>query len=120
MTTTYDICDRDEIEVSALGLDVPAWISQDVTTYDVAAISHGGCASGAYMPAVMYREARETMDEHGDDVLQFIEDHADELPAPARGESWSGVAVHYLSAAVELWAHLTLDQLDDVEWPEAA
>jgi hypothetical protein len=56
------------------------------------------------MPAVTYHQARETMNEHGDDVLQYIQDSLDELPKPRDDESWSGIAVFYLSYAVELWA----------------
>jgi len=32
----------------------PAWIVNELTPYDLAAINQGGCASGAYMPAVTY------------------------------------------------------------------
>lgn len=92
-------------------ITVPRWIDQDITAADVAAICHGGCASGAYMPAVTYHTAREVMSEHGDDVLEFIEGHFDELPQPNKGESWSGMATFYLSAAVEIWAGYTLDLL---------
>ena len=100
-------------------VDVPAFIEQDITGSDVAAIIQGGCASGAYMPAVTYHTARETMNEHGDDVLQFIEDAYGELPQPPAGESWSGLAVFYLSVAVELWAHGIHDELTEAIEDEA-
>ena len=90
--------------VTALDIHVPAWIEQDITGADVAAICEGGCASGAYMPAVTYHVALTTMAEYGDDVLQYIEDALGDLPAPPSDVSWSGLAVHYLSGAVELWA----------------
>ena len=51
--------------IADLGIDVPAWIKDGITNYDVASINEGGCASGAYMPAVTYHEALETMNEHG-------------------------------------------------------
>ena len=86
------------------GYDVPAWIDQTITGSDIAAINQGGCSSGAYMPAVTYYDARQTMAEHGDDVLEFVEEHYGEIPQPQPGESWSGIAVCYLSLAVELWA----------------
>ena len=41
-------------EIDGLDIDVPGWIDQDITPADVAAIVQGGCASGAYMPAVTY------------------------------------------------------------------
>ena len=93
--------------------DVPAWIDQDITPCDLAAICQGGCASGAYMPAVTYRAAVVTMSEHGDDVLQFIEDVCGELPRVPKGESWSGIAVYFLSTAVELWASWIESELVD-------
>lgn len=87
--------------------DVPAWIEPDITCSTIAAILQGGCASGAYMPAVTYHQAAETMAEHGDDVLQYLEDR-DYLGMPnvftLEGESWSGFACKVLSAAVEAWA----------------
>ena len=105
--------------VTDLDISVPAWIEQDISPQTVAAINQGGCASGSYMPAVTYYQARETMSEHGDDVLDYIEEAYGELPPLPKGESWSGMAVFYLSVAVELWAggveDELLDALDDEE-----
>ena len=95
---------EDTKPVSEFDIDVPAWIEQDITPSTVAAILEGGCASGSYMPAVTYFQARQTMAEHGDDVLQYLQDHHGSLPAIRDDESWSGIAVHFLSAAVETWA----------------
>jgi len=81
----------------------PEWITQDLTPYDIAAINQGGCASGAYMPAVTYYDASQTMAEHGDDVLDYIDECMGEDVSPPPGTSWSGIAVYYLSLAVELW-----------------
>ena len=92
----------------------PEWITQALSPCDIAAINQGGCASGAYMPAVTYHAARITMHEHGDDVLQFIEDNYGELPAPPKGESWAGMAVFYLSLAVELFC-INHEDLEDWE-----
>lgn len=91
--------------------DIPAWIDQDISPYDVASILQGGCASGAYMPAVTYHQALKTMQEHGDDVLQYIEDSAGELP-DVSGQGWSQMACTYLSTAVELWASAIENELD--------
>ena len=87
-------------------LTIPDWIrgGKDLDSDDIDAICQGGCASGAFMPAVTYWQALETMSEHGDDVLQFIQDSYGELPKPRDDESWAGMAVHYLSVAVEIWA----------------
>ena len=104
-------CEHDVATV--LGVTVPDWVAGDISPADVAAIVQGGCASGAYMPAVTYWQALETMTRHGDDVLQYIDDTMGEVPAPKPGEIWGGIAVHYLSTAVELWAHDIMGQLED-------
>ena len=106
-----DLWNNDD-PVTELGIDVPRWIDQDITPSDVAAINQGGCASGAYMPAVTYHQAVATMSDHGDDVLEFIEDCYGEIPQPKTGESWSGLAVYYLSIGVELWASSVEDEID--------
>lgn len=84
----------------------PAWITQALSPSDIAAINQGGCASGAYMPAVTYYDASQVMALNGNEVLQYIEDNYDELPPIPKGESWSGIAVFYLSVAVELFCQL--------------
>ena len=93
-----------ETSLVDFGIDIPEWIEQDISPLDIENIQQGGCASGAYMPAVTYHSALKTMSEHGDNVLQYIEDHIEELPTPPQDTSWSGLACHYLSCAVEIWA----------------
>lgn len=105
----------DEKLLTDLEIDIPDWIDQDLTTDDITAINQGGCASGAYMPAVTYYTARKTMSDHGDDVLEYIESALGEVPGPKQGESWSGIAVHYLSLAVELWASSVETALEEKE-----
>ena len=104
---------RDTIE--ALD-DQPQWITcnQALDIADIHAIQQGGCASGAYMPAVTYHTASQTMAAHGDDVLDYISDQLGELPKPSSDESWAGMAVFFLSYAVELWAGQF--DLDGVDW----
>lgn len=98
-----------------LDIDVPAWIEQDICPATIASICQGGCASGAYMPAVTYSAALDTMRDHGDDVLDYIDDNLGGLPATERGESWSGMACRYLSTAVELWAGDIMAQLEALD-----
>ncbi len=103
------------------GIDVPAWIECDdafISPRDVAAIVQGGCASGAYMPAVTYHQAAETMAKHGDDVLDFIAGRLGELPMPSSDVSWPGMACHFLSIAVELWASEAASILESSDGPE--
>lgn len=102
-------------------VEVPEWIEQDITAADVEAINQGGCASGAYMPAVINYKAARTMAEHGDAVLDYIESHLGELPQPPSGESWSGMACFFLSYAVEVWAIDAYDGIREaIEEGEAA
>ena len=83
---------------------LPDWI-ESMSPYDIAAINQGGCDSGAYMPAVTYYTARETMAQYGDDVLEFLDMAYDSFLVPD-DISWSGLCVHYLSGAVEMWCAL--------------
>lgn len=110
---------EDDSPVTEKGIAVPDWINQGISPADVAAIVQGGCASGAYMPAVVYFEALATMADHGDDVLQYLQDNYGELPRPRDDESWSGMACFYLSAAVELWASSAAAELENWEPEEA-
>jgi len=105
-------------EINGLDIDVPGWIDQDITPADVAAIVQGGCASGAYMPAVTYYKALETMNADGDDVLEYIESTLGELPN-VKGQSWGQMACTYVSTAVEIWASGVHDELEAFEPEEA-
>ncbi len=82
--------------------DQPAWITEEMDWCQIQGVIQGGCESGAYMPAVTYYQANETMAKHGDEVLEYIEEYM-ELPRPDGHTSWAGMAVLYLSTAVELW-----------------
>lgn len=94
-------------------IDIPPWIEPDISPCDVAAIGEGGCASGAYMPAVTYYTAGEIMATHGDAVLDYLVEQYGELPKLPAGTSWSASACFYLSAAVECWTHLAHDEIID-------
>ena len=102
----------------------PDWITQALSPADIAAINQGGCASGAYMPAVTYYDANKVMAEHGDDVLEFLEDY-EALPDYPQGMNWQGMAVLFLSCAVELFCSLNTrledwDNDDEIDWEEVA
>jgi len=94
----------------------PEWITEPLTPYDIAAINQGGCASGAYMPAVTYYDAAQTMAKHGDAVLDYLEEQYGELPIIPDGTSWSDMAVLYLSWAVELWCR---EHYELADWEDA-
>lgn len=85
--------------------EAPAWIEPGFCNLvDMKTISEGGCASGAYMPAVTYHKALETMSEYGDEVFDYLESTLGGVPEPPKG-SWAGMAVFYVSYAVEVFAH---------------
>jgi hypoxanthine phosphoribosyltransferase len=92
--------------------NTPEWIESGIDRDNLEAIVQGGCASGAYMPAATYYKARATMAEHGDDVLEYIDDIVDSGNSLPAGLSWSGICCHYLSMAVELWAVRMIDHLE--------
>jgi len=93
----------------------PGWVTQPLSPSDIASILQGGCASGAYMPAAKYYDAAQTMSHYGDDVLEYIEYVTGEIPAvDMTDHSWTGLACHYLSMAVELFCleHCDLADLE--------
>ncbi len=77
-------------------------------------LCQGGCASGCYMPAVTYYDARRTMNEHGNDIMSYLWEQLGEWPSAdlASNGSWSGICCHYFSMAVELWASGLLCQAE--------
>jgi hypothetical protein len=82
---------------------------------ELQAIIQSGCASNAHR-SVFYHDAKNCMDEYGDDVLQYIEDCEGEVPHPPQDFSWSQLASFYLSCAVELWCSAFDADLDGVNW----
>jgi len=92
---------------------VPPFIEKDgLGYYDIEAIANHGCESGAYMPAVTYHSARKTMGEHGNEVLEWIEERRGEIPPvpdDTRLCGWDHICVFYLSIAVEIFAQDLLE-----------
>ena len=111
--TDYQNCWNAEEEVKDLGIEVPRWIEQDISPSTIASICQGGCASGAYMPAVTYWQAGETMQEYGDSIFEYLEEVLGEIPNPV-SESWLGRACDYMSLAVELWASSVIDEVESI------
>lgn len=107
-----EIWNSDATVAETLGINVPYWLDQEIGVSTVASIVQSGCNSGAYMPAVTYYRALATMGNFGDDVIDYIQAQLGETPKPSAGESWGGMACHYLSLAVELWAGDTLALLE--------
>lgn len=94
-----------DTELKDLDIEVPEWIEQDITLSDVESIQYGGCASGAYMPAVTYHSALKTMNDFGDEILEYLSDTGiDFNGGDILQMSWAGMACHFVSMAVEVWA----------------
>ena len=106
----------DMIKSGALDdLEIPAWIEQDITVCTVRAICQGGCASGAYMPAVMYFEAKQAMAQHGEDIFDFITDRLGDYGLDNDCTSYGMKCSAWVSAAVELWAAEALFMIEEFE-----
>ena len=122
MELTYTQCKQlaanyDDLHAVVQNLqDQPEWIECGnlLDMADVQAVQQGGCASGAYMPAVTYHTANQTMGTHGDAVAQYIEDHLGEVPQMTTDESWGMYCCTLVSTAVELWCGQF--NLDGVDW----
>ena len=103
----------EEVEVPGFAIDprdgrVP-------TAHDLAAILEGGCASGAWMPAVTYWSARQIMADHECAVLSRIEEAGFEpYEVISSSDYWSGWACRLVSCAVELWAFEVAEQVADL------
>ena len=68
-----------------------------------------GCASGMYMPAVTYFDAKQTMGTYGDEVLEYITEQHGEVPDVAADcESWGQRCCYYMCMATETWAYALL------------
>ena len=62
--------------------------------------------------------ALKIMSEHGDNVLEYIEEALGELPEVPKESSWAGMACLYLSYAVELWASSAAEEIEFAEEEE--
>ncbi len=124
--------DDGEIYVLFEDVDFPDWLDDDLFTIREESLDpnedstqylqlqlckdvvQGGCASGSYMPAVTYWQAMKVMQDHGNDVLDYIQQQlGDEYPQPPKDASWQGIACHYLSMACELWCSSMLSQVGE-------
>ena len=84
--------------------------------YGIRSIQDGGCASGAYMPAVTYYTAVECMNEHYSEIEDILEDaFCGNWPVfDISKENWRGFAVKLVSMAVEVWVNRF--DLENVNW----
>ena len=81
---------------------------------ELSSIIQCGCASNAHA-SVYYYGAGKCMAEHGDDVLEYLENSYGEIPAPREGSSWNSLASDYLSAAIESWCGNQAEIIDAIE-----
>ena len=107
----FDINDCGDESVKSFGIEVPEWIDQDIICSQVTGVNHGGCESGAYMPAVTYHKALETMNRYGNAVLDYLDDISPGFEIDIEGKSWGGIAVSILSSAVSFSCYVALFSL---------
>lgn len=93
------------------------WAS-DLSTEEAFRVAEHGCEASPYFPAVTYYMANGIMFEHGDDVMEFIEDHGvTEAVTQSReftdANSWSLMATRALITAVDGLASLAHGALID-------
>ena len=67
------------------------------------------------MPAVTYWQALETMSEHGDDIIQWLDDeyYNEVWDIPEEYHYWAGLACYFCSLAVELWASSVEEEIEE-------
>ncbi len=90
----------------SIDCDPPSWLAID-TVGEVAAIQESleegsGLSSGVYMPAVTYRDALETMRDHGNSIFTYLEEQGI-LSDSTQVTSWAQMACFFVSSAVEAW-----------------
>jgi hypothetical protein len=98
----------------------PEWLN-NLGTIDsleeLQAISQGGCASGAYMPAVTYHIAREAVfndDSISEYAIDFLEEiGSTESLANHAKEGISAYCVYLCSVAVESWVNSVEQEVND-------
>ena len=85
--------------------------------YDIEAVRCGGCASGAYMPAVTYCIAVECMYKFGHDIVEYLDQIGGQyLTLDPQHDTYAGWCVRVVSAAVEEWCYTA--ELEGEEWDE--
>ena len=110
------ICWDIDTPLNDLNIDliVPDWLDEDFSPYDMAGVYHGGCASGSYMPAVTYWQAKETMAHYGEKIWEYLQDHyVLDNNILNLDTSWGNLLCNIVSMAVELWVSENYDYVAD-------
>ena len=112
-------------------IEVPAWIQgidaealNDPSHEDhadqiatVRSIREHGCESQVYLPAVTHSDAVQTMNEHGDEILDCLDEaekDGQEVLHILSLSGWHTLACLLVSSAVELWAAGVMDEIEEV------
>ena len=78
-------------------------------------ILQGGCASGAYMPAVTYYTVNKCIHEHGEDMLEYIHNEYDlklKDLVTDKVETFNSLNTTICSMCVETWCASFSDVID--------
>lgn len=102
-----------EAKLDADGLDDHLTELQGYTLQDIKEIAQHGCASGAFMPAVTYYEARKWMLENEDYFNDLVDEMTSELCYELdKSFTLSGLAVDAYSYAVESFCQSLVSELE--------
>jgi len=104
---------------SEVSIETPRWIDGPLDLDTVIAVCEGGCASGAYMPAVEYNKALFAMEKYSNEILDYIEnDHgltfrdlALNYAGVKDSGSWMGFTCYILSVAVEYYCRDVVNEI---------
>ncbi len=98
----------DKIEATAIGIEVPEWIHEDITLHTIIQIAAIGCTEDTYPPIDSPTQCLETMEECGDQVLQYLMDcpHTPSVLPATLNNTWSGIAAMLLAEAITGWCRV--------------
>ena len=118
---------NEEAQVQDFDIDVPFFVKFDIdadgetvrqpTAQDVAAIYHGGCSSGAWMPAVTYYTAGRNIAENAREIEEYLDAAGIEIEKGAHDDIMM-VAVRMVSTAVSVWAERVHEELVGLGYEE--
>jgi hypothetical protein len=99
------------IRARNVGMQVPAWIDQDITLGMLEDIAKHQCLGAGYLPAINRYEAIDTMEKHGDDLCSWLYQETGEDIPIAGSVSAPDLAIDVVQYAVNLWATQKEDEV---------
>lgn len=91
----------------------PSWLIHEIDLSDVFSIYQGGCASGAFIPAVTYHIAEAWFNTHSEDMLQYVRDNDSNLVFNFNELPFSEFCTRICASAVEYFVFELVNILDE-------